>query len=50
MYLMTLYLLMPMASGRSTLLLLLLPMLVIFGILAGVYLFRRRSKQQATKE
>ena len=35
-------------AGRSDLLLLLLPMLVIFSILIGVYMTRRRSKKQAT--
>jgi len=34
-------------AGRSDLLLLLLPVLVIIGILAGVYTVRRRSRSKS---
>ena len=46
MYLINLpYLLVPLA-GRSDLLLLILPVLVIFGIFIGVYLTRQRSNRK----
>jgi uncharacterized protein YneF (UPF0154 family) len=45
-----LFLLQPMdAMGKPGLLLLILPVLVIFGILAGVYTARQRMRRRSTE-